>query len=62
MQICKYSYSDTNLKMPIITCATGALFRAMAICSYKDNICPKFCSSGGFAALCYSLHWKMPAQ
>ena len=44
MQICKYSYSDTNLKMPIITCATGALFRAMAVCSYKDNICTKFCT------------------
>ena len=30
--------------MPIITCATGALFRAMAVCSDKDNICTKFCT------------------
>ena len=66
--MCKLSYSDTNyLEMSIITCATGALFRPMAVCSDKDNICTKFCTLAlniaplGDVQHC-ALHWKMPAQ
>ena len=54
--------------MPIMTCATGALFRAMAVCSDKYNVCTKFCTSGGCAvqhgAAHYTgkcLHNKSPA-
>ena len=62
MQICKYSYSDTNLKMPIITCATGALFRPMAVCSDKDNIGTKFFISGGCAVQHCATHYTGKCQ